>query len=247
VKNAKAALEAEKAKLAKIEEFVTDSFVQGPSSLWVKLTDNQSQTQLTVASLKQRIDKVKKAIAQLQTDVVVIPAKAAEGQALRDAVDVAYLQFEKASKTKEIASTTRERMRSKNKTFFRMTLEQPPEEARFADPVYPNYALFAGIGAFLGLLIGGAIAFIGEFSAASFTTPNQVRYMLQVPILGEVAPMITRYDVKKRSRRRRILLAVSCLVIVVLLVIHLMWFDSEWRANLPIGLRDILRKLYGGR
>jgi hypothetical protein len=137
-------------------------------------------------------------------------------------------------------------MATKNSSFFRITQEQIPEEARFNDPVYPNYALFAGIGAFLGLLIGGAIAFIGEFSAAAFPPPRPVRYMLQVPILGEVAPLITQYDVRRRTRKRRIWLIAGIVVLVLLVAIHVMWY-SDMRSQLPEFLRVLMRRLYGAR
>lgn len=246
-KEAKQKIADEKAKLERVEEFITDSKTQGVSQQWIKLTNDQTETQTEVARLNQRIAKTKPLVEQLEKDVLDIPQKAAIAQELRDAVDTASLQFEKAAKALEVAKNTQERMTKKGDSFFRVTFEQLPDEARFNEPVYPNYALFAGIGAFLGLLIGCAIAFIGEYSAAAFTTPSQVRYMLQVPILGEVAPMITHYDVKKRTRRRRIFLVTGVLVLLVLLVLHVMWFDPDWKMSLPPFIRDLMRKVYGGR
>jgi uncharacterized protein involved in exopolysaccharide biosynthesis len=245
VQEAKRRLEDERNKLGKIEEFITDSVQQGVSQQWIKLTNEQTETQTDIARLKQRIEKTKKLVEKLETDVLIIPEKAARAQVLRDAVDTTAIQLEKAVKAREIASATRER--AGTRTFFRVTMAQDEKDARFAEPVYPNYALFAGIGAFLGLLIGGAIAFIGEYSAAAFTTPSQVRYMLQVPILGEVAPMITRYDVRKRTRRRGVFLAITVLLLLVIVVLHVMFFDPDWRASLPPFLRDLMRRVYGVR
>jgi hypothetical protein len=248
VKQARAALETERAKLEKVPEFLTDSFVQGPTPLWVKLSNDQTQSQTTIASLREKIEKLNQTITQSEAEVRVIPEKSAQAMVLRDAVDSAGVQLDKALKMRAIVTATRDRVQANAKRFFRVTMEFTPEEARAFDPVWPNYALFAGIGAFIGLLIGGAIAFIGEFTSSAFTTPNQVRYMLQVPVLGEVAPIFTIGEQRARNRRRWILLTIVGILAIVVIAIHVMWFDKDnWRAELPPAVRDIMRRVYGGR
>lgn len=248
LKDARVLLEEEKAKLEKIPEFQTDSFVQGPTPLWIKLSGDQTQAQTTIARLREKIEKAQISINQLENEVKVIPEKSAQAAILRDAVDTAGVQLDKALKMRAIVAATRDRVQANAKRFFRVTIEFTPEEARSFDPVWPNYALFAGIGAFVGLLIGGAIAFIGEFTSSAFTTPNQVRYLLQVPVLGEVAPIFTIGEQRARKRRRRVVLMVLGVIAVALLIVHLMWFDKDnWRAELPPAIRDLMRRIYGGR
>jgi uncharacterized protein involved in exopolysaccharide biosynthesis len=245
VKEAKRLLKEEEAKLEKIEPFLTDAQQIGPPPILLKLNNDKAEALNKIAFLQKRIAEAKRAIAPIEADLKFIPEKAAKAQELRDAVDAAYVQFEKAGRARESANNTRDRVDTKRGQFFRVS-QADPEDAKFADPVYPNFALFAGIGAFIGLLIGGALAFIAEFSASSFTTVNQVRYMLQVPVLGEVAPMITRQEVRTRSRRKVFWITICVILLLVLVVIHVMYFDFEWRADLPPWLKDFMRKLYGG-
>jgi hypothetical protein len=248
LKDARVLLEEEKAKLEKIPEFLTDSFTQGPTNAWVKLTNDQTQATTTIETLRSKIEKTTQSINQLEAEVKVVPEKSAQAAVLRDAVDSAGVQLDKALKMRAIVGATRDRVLANSKRFFRTTIQFTPEEAKSFDPVWPNYPLFAGIGAFIGLLVGGAIAFIGEFTSSAFTTPNQVRYMLQVPVLGEVAPIFTIGEERRRKRRRWIVLTVLGVLAVVVLVIHLMWFDKDnWRAELPPAIRDFMKRIYGGR
>jgi uncharacterized protein involved in exopolysaccharide biosynthesis len=246
LKKAKRLLKEEEAKLEKIEPFLTDAQNIGPPPILFKLNNDKAEAQNKIAFLQKRIAESKRAIAPLEADLRHIPEKAAKAQELRDAVNAAYVQFEKAGRAREAANATRERVGTKSLQFFRVTHELTLEEAKFLDPVYPNFALFAGIGAFIGLLIGGGLAFIAEFSSQSFTTPNQVRYMLQVPVLGEVAPMITRQEVRTRSRRKVTGLTIAIILGLAIVALHVMYFDPDWKAELPPWLRDFMRKLYGG-
>jgi uncharacterized protein involved in exopolysaccharide biosynthesis len=246
LREAKAILEAEKKKLEQMPQWQTDAVSQAPNQLWITLTTSKTALETTIAGLRTKIDNTRKALDKLEKDSKQIPEKVAQAVALQDAVFTAQAAFEKATKTRETARATRERVITKAKSFFRVVMETTPEEARFQEHVYPNYILFAGLGAFIGLLVGGGFAFITEFSAASFTTPNQVRYTLQVPVLGEVSPLQTEDEKRSRKRRRTQFAVFAALLLVLVVVIHVMWFDTNWRSNLPPFLNDVMKRLYGG-
>jgi uncharacterized protein involved in exopolysaccharide biosynthesis len=245
LKAAKAMLEEEKRKLELIDPWQTDTIQQGMNPQWSGLMNAKTQSETTIAMLKSKIDGLRKNIERNEKEAKLIPEKVAQANALQDAVFAAESMFAKASKTRDIAKATRDRVTSKTKTFFRVVVETTPEEAKFSEPVYPNYLLFAGLGAFIGLLLGGGFAFISEFAAASFSTPNQVRYSLQIPVLGEIAPLMTYVETRSRKRRRLRLAAVALILVAIVTIIHVMWFDKGWRAGLPPFLRDVMRRLYG--
>jgi polysaccharide biosynthesis transport protein len=240
-------LEEEKRKRDAIDQWETDSIQQGPSQQWITLTSSKTQMESSIAALRDKSAKAKKRIEDLEKEVKVIPEKAAQAFKLQDAVFTAQASYEKAGKTRDAAKATRDRVIGKTKTFFRVVAETTPEEAKYADSVYPNYLLFTGLGAFIGLLIGGGIAFLSEFAAASFSTVNQVRYTLQVPVLGEISPLITQDQTRARKRRRLQILLALVILAIVITIIHVLWFDPQWRANLPPFIRDVMRRLYGGR
>jgi uncharacterized protein involved in exopolysaccharide biosynthesis len=245
LKALKLQLAEERTKLEAIEQFATDTVVQATNPQWVQLTAQKNLAETTIAGLRDKIDKTKTRIAQLEKDVKVIPEKTAQAQKLRDAVDNAYLIYEKAARARETMIATRERVAAKAKSFIRVMSETTPEEAKFAIPVYPNYLMFVGIGAFLGLLIGGGVAFIGEFAAASFTTANQVRYSLQVPVLGEVSPLVTVAETRTRKRKRAVILVALLAVVAIVVLAHVLWFDPDLRSHLPPFARDVMRRIYG--
>jgi uncharacterized protein involved in exopolysaccharide biosynthesis len=188
LKNMKTLRDLEKSKLETIDPWIVDTVQQGPNIQWITLQTQKRQHEVAIAALRDKIDKTKLKIEPLEKEVKTIPEKASRAQTLRDAVDNAYVAFEKANRTRETAKATKDRVMLKAKSFVRVVLETTPEEAKFAEPVYPNYLLFTGLGAFIGLLLGGGFAFISEFTAASFTTANQCGTPCRCPCSGRSRP-----------------------------------------------------------
>ena len=80
--------------------------------------------------------------------------------------------------------------------------------------------------------------------------PNEFAASLRALAEGEinVAPLITGQERSSRKRRRYILLAIVLTIAVILTVIHVMYFDLNWRSYLPPFIRDQMRRFYpGGR
>jgi capsular polysaccharide biosynthesis protein len=235
----------ERKKLDGINEMTTEELVTTTNPMWIQLKKDEAQSRNKIAGLQEQIDKTKKRIESLQKEAKVIPEKAALAQELRDAVDNTYVVFEKARRAKEAVDASRERANEKARSFVRILNQMSSEEAKFARPVYPNFLMFAGFGAFFGLMLGGGFAFIGEFAAPSFVTANQVRYSLQVPVLGEIAPLVTVAETKSKRRRRMAVVAALVVLVALIVLAHVFWFDTDLRSKLPSFVRSVMRRMYG--
>ena len=251
VKEAKRLLEEEQAKLEKIEQFLTDAMQQGRVPSWVKLTNDKTEAQNTIAVLQEARSTESKKGDRRRSRRTSSSFRRRPRRPRSSATPWTRptSSSRRPARAREAAKATRERVGDEEPSrSSASTHETTPEEAKFADPVYPNFALFAGIGAFIGLLIGGGLAFIAEFSAASFTTPNQVRYMLQVPVLGEVAPLDhpAGRPYAEPPQAYRVLVVAIVLILAPSSCSTSCGSTREWRADLPPCLRDFMRKLYGG-
>jgi len=64
-------------------------------------------------------------------------------------------------------------------------------------PFWPNRAQIITVGFFFGLLIGGGFAYLAEINDASIRHADKLRVLLNLPVLGSIAQMVTPQETKK--------------------------------------------------
>lgn len=132
------------------------------------------------------------------------------------------------------------RLRSEAGNPFEIIL--PPIEPR--DAVWPSVPIILGIGIFLGLGIGFALAFLTEFGRLSFRTIEDVGRSLSVPVLGAVNLILTPKQIRKR-RFSRLATALGLVVFLGALV-GFAWLYAKHPERLPRWLVQPVDKLIRG-
>jgi hypothetical protein len=69
-------------------------------------------------------------------------------------------------------------------------------------PATPNRPLILGVGLFLGLALGGALAVLLEAGDDSFHTARRLQSALRIPVLAAIPGILLEQD-RARLRRRR--------------------------------------------
>lgn len=242
---AKASLEAAQAKLAQVQPTDAGPTNPVPNPNYDRLVGMQKAAQAEIARLKPVIARTKERIASLNKDMVGLPENLKRADELADRRNTTQFQYDKAQKQFAAVDATHERVMSKETSFFKLIDAPTAESARDKDPVAPNVPLFIGVGAFVGLAIGAGLAFVREFSTPAFTTPNQVRYGLALPVLGEIAPLLTKAESAERRRSRVLWTVVIAATVLVVGWFHLAYFNAELKGSLPRQVFDVMRKIYG--
>jgi uncharacterized protein involved in exopolysaccharide biosynthesis len=241
----KAGLEDAKLTLSQLPQFDAGPKNPVPNPEYDKLIDQQRNARFDINRLEPAIAAAKARLAQLDKDMKDLPEHLKRAGELAVRKSAATLQFEKAQRQFAIVDATKERALRRETTFFKVIDAPSPEAAKDKDPVAPNIPLFIGVGAFVGLIVGLGLAFIREFTTPAFTTANQVRFGLSLPVLGEIAPLKTTGQAAE-SRRKKALIA-TLLVVLFGAVgwFHVAYFSTRWRSSLPQPVFEVMRKVYG--
>ncbi|MCK4917823.1 MAG: hypothetical protein KAS51_06390 [Candidatus Omnitrophica bacterium] len=121
----------------------------------------------------------------------------------------------------ETANITEQLDNSENRTKIRVI-----EPARFPlKPVKPNKIKISFLGLIFGLMIGGGLVYVMEYTDSSFKTEEDLKHYLDIPVFGAISKIITK-DEKKKSKKKnvkvlfRIFLFAVVIMGVVLCFIH---------------------------
>jgi uncharacterized protein involved in exopolysaccharide biosynthesis len=241
----KAQLDTEEARLAQLDKFEAVSKATEPNPEYDRLTAQKAAAEAEIARLTQMIERTQAAVTETKNTLESLPEKLKRADALHTELDNAKYRFERAARQYVTVETTRERITGKETNFFTPIDTPTPEAARDREPVSPNVPLFIGIGAFVGLVLGAALAFLREFATAGFTTPNQVRYGLAAPVLGELTPILTASERAAAGRRRAFVVLSAVVVLGALAWCHVAYFTTAYRDTLPRPVFDVMRRIYG--
>jgi uncharacterized protein involved in exopolysaccharide biosynthesis len=245
VKAARFGLEKARNTLAQMEQFDVTDVKEEPNPAYDALVQQKATAESRIKSLEARLTNSKAAITEATRLLKELPEKLKRSSELQVAHGAASDLWQTVQKRYAVALATKDRVLGKETSFFTL-LDQPlPEEAKFRDPVSPNIPLFIGVGAFVGLALGGALAFGREFATAAFTTPNQVRYGLRLPVLGEIAALTTAAEAGARRRKRALVATVVVVLLAALGWCHVAYFTKAYRDTLPKPVFDVMRRIYG--
>jgi predicted nucleic acid-binding Zn-ribbon protein len=180
----KATLEAESQRLTKVPQWDETSRSTSRNQTWLDLEGRRRSLQVDVEGLKSRFSRLDETLKALNLELKAVPDKVRRAGELKATVDRAVAELASASAAFGAARTTKERFVDKTRSLFVPLSVPTPSEVADDDPVFPNTALFIGLAAVVGILLGLGVAFLREFASPSFTTPSQVATALPVPMLG---------------------------------------------------------------
>ncbi|MGB3722176.1 MAG: XrtA system polysaccharide chain length determinant [Pacificimonas sp.] len=179
--------EAEEAELAAQG---VNAAPQSSNPVYVNLRSLVFQRQGQVAELSARADRLRGAIADLETKQTEQPGIAAEQAKLNRDYGILSSQYQALLRSREEI-----RLQSDVQTQtqqIRFQVVDPPSQPR--EPVAPNRPLFLSVVFIAAAAAGVAIAFLISQLRASFVTAGQLENKYDVPVLGSVSEIVTEQD-----------------------------------------------------
>jgi capsular polysaccharide biosynthesis protein len=89
-------------------------------------------------------------------------------------------------------------------------------------PIKPNKFKVILVGIFLGVAIGGGLAFSREFMDQSFLDVEDAKLSLGLPILGAISRITTPEEIEKERNRKKIVLISGSAFSITLLIITIL-------------------------
>jgi len=241
----KAALDSETARLARVPQWDETSRSTSQNQTWLDLDGRRRTLQVDVEGLKSRLGRLDETLKALNLELKAVPDKVRRAGELKATVDRAVAELASASAAYGAARTTKERFVDKTRSLFVPLSVPTPSEVADDDPVFPNTALFIGLAAVVGLLMGLGVAFLREFASPSFTTSAQVATALPVPMLGSVGDLSTHAEVTAAAGRRRVGLIIAGILVAILAYLHIAYFTRSMNGSMPRWAFDAMRRVYG--
>lgn len=240
-------VEAAKAKLAATPEMVDEERAIEDSPKFEDLDKGRRSTESELREVRARIVRLKDSIINLEGVTKAIPALTRQAWNLKNARDNSADSLKRLDSSLSAANGLWERVNAESGDFFRDLRMPVMEEAKTLEKSFPSTPIFAGVGAFVGLLLGGALALFAEFASSSYTSTAQLRRALPVPVLGEVVDIADSGTLAQREKRSRTWRWVLIALVVVAVLLHLAYFVPAMTGLLPPDLFDLMSRVYGGR
>lgn len=221
-----------------LDALSSDSFAvdEAPNPFYAELEGEAYRLKRLADSKHKTLTDLRAQLTRAQDDLRLAPEVEHRAASLAGDVDATRAEKELAEHRFGRAKSTWEQVRDAN--LFRTLDESVGNEPA----VFPSVPLFMLIGLAAGLMLGIGVAFMQEFSGATYVTTAQVRSVVPVPVLGEVARLSPVED-HARTRGGRGWIALLVLV-AVLAVLHVMYFQDELAASLPSPLIDLMDSIY---
>ena len=242
-----AAVELEQAKLSAIPEMVDSERTTDPSKKFDDLDVRRTDVEAELKAISARLARLRVSCTNLETVTKGIPTLNRQAWNFRTARDSTADNLGRLNSSLHSANGLWERVNGDGGEFFRDLRMPVVEEAQTLDPVFPSVPLFGAVGAFVGLLLGGALVFLTEFVSSSYASSAEVRRALSVPLLASVE-RIESVGTQRRGRsRHRMLWIVAVVLLGLAVVLHLCFFVKSLQTFLPPSLFDLLVRVYGVR
>ena len=210
-----------------------------------ELQAKKDSLQAEVGRLRKQADEQRKRVSALQAKTDRLPDILNQLEEKESNVENSKSRVERVKRAFDAAEFAWDHVVERKQPLTKTLTAPFEEEAYSKDPIFPKMGLFLMLGVVLGALLGIGIAFLSEFRAQAWLSAKQMRRGLPVPLLGEIGVLETMADRRARFRRRVVVGIILFGVAGVVGWIHLCFFDSGMRANLPPWLFDFLKRIYG--
>ncbi|MSR75389.1 MAG: hypothetical protein EXS14_07965 [Planctomycetes bacterium] len=239
-----ALVEIEQAKLAAVPELIDVERTSDPSKKFDDLDVRRTEVDAELQAVRARITRLRASSANLETVCKGIPGLNKQAWNLRIDRDHAAETMSRLSDSLISANGLWDRVNGDAGEFFRDLRMPVVEEASTLDPVFPSVPLFGAVGAFVGLLLGGALVFFSEFANSSYTSSAEVRRALSVPLLASVESVISSGTQQKSRKRRKTVTIVLLVLVALVALLHVCFFVHSLQSVLPPALFDLMARFY---
>ena len=174
------------------------------------LTANLAAVDRELAAKQTQEQQVRASIASYQAKVDAAPKRESELVELtRDYTTIQQIYMDLLSKREASKLSANVERQQIGEQFKILDAARVPER-----PFSPNRRKLLMMGAALGLGIGVVLLGVLEYRDSTFKTEDDVRFVLQMPVLAAVPMMASDRELKFR-RRRKYLVALAAVVMVV--------------------------------
>lgn len=145
---------------------------------------------LYVESMREQINNIDRLLEINQAEFAKTLEKSQELSTLQQEETGFQTQFARLDKTHEkiLELLSEARMQQNQEGYDFEILSDPPVQAR---QVAPNIVRVMAVACFLGLALGGGLAYLVDVADKTFRSPNEITQMMHLPLVGHI-PVISR-------------------------------------------------------
>ncbi|MEE9393065.1 MAG: Wzz/FepE/Etk N-terminal domain-containing protein [Planctomycetota bacterium] len=241
VKTAREKMERARASFAAEKSYLVVPDTIESNKLYVQTEGERNKIRRDLDANAKELIRIKKQIQGTATELGRVPEVDAQVAAIERDISSRGAELRKARLRhgRMEANWTRVRDASLFRTIRFPNGNEPP--------VFPSIPLFLAIGAMAGLLVGIGVAFLREFSGMTFATTAQVKNAMPLPVLGEVARIVSDAEEREERVKRTRTFLILGLVVILLGTLHLFYFEKSLSRHLPASVIRVMDKIYLGR
>jgi len=188
----------------------TDPTVTGPL---LQLQGQLQANQIEISNREQSVIDLKTKINQYQARLNAEPASEQQLADLTRGYEQSKAHYDEllGKKNSSEMATDMEQMQQGER--FRM-IDAPSLPTK---PDFPNRLKFCGIGLFVGIALGVAVAGAFEFADDRMHSQRQIEAMLPIPIISEIPDVLSPWDERTNIRKMRLGWALAAVVLTTIL------------------------------
>lgn len=181
------------------------------ASAVAELQSQYKANELEITNRKEEINALEQQIGTYNTRLNLTPVGEQEiAQATRN-YDDARTHYESLLAKKQQSEMATDLARTQMNGQFR-TIDPPGLPQR---PYWPNRPKFAGVGLFLGTLVGLLVVALKETIDARIWGEDDLSRWASLPVIATVPPLITKTEKQIQTRRRTVEVAIGSLLVVL--------------------------------
>jgi polysaccharide chain length determinant protein (PEP-CTERM system associated) len=192
------------------------------------------RAELRARAVQEEIVRLQGQVDALTEKIAKIPRVAEQLDGLQREYEHLYESYQEFSRKRLDAAVAADmELQVKGERFRVLEAAVPP-----LSPATPNRPLILGVGLFLGLALGGALAVLLEAGDDSFHSGRRLQGTLRIPVLATIPSILLERDRVLRRRRRLRNLALASLV--TLLVLTGSGASYVWVNGVPDPIRSLI-------
>jgi polysaccharide chain length determinant protein (PEP-CTERM system associated) len=205
-----------------------------PSVAQQNAAGERNRAELRARAVQEEIVRLQAQVDEFADKIAKTPRVAEQLDGLQREYEHLYESYQEFSRKRLDAAVAADmELQVKGERFRVLEAAVPP-----LSPASPNRVLILGVGLFLGLALGGALAVLLEAGDDSFHSGRRLQGTLGIPVLATIPSILLERDRALRRRRRLRSLALASLV--TLLVLTGSGASYVWVNGMPDPIRSLL-------